>query len=97
MATLRDDVDSVIDRFREVSKSVTAAEAPVDLHGAHPFPSLLTKSFNDIKNAVDKGPPFTLSDLVSAYLTFSHRTQLISSTNSLRVSTLRGVSLVMVP
>ena len=64
--TLRDNVDSAINRLQIAAKFVTDSDAPLDTHGGHPGPSLLSRSLNDIKDAVDGGPPLTLSDVVSA-------------------------------
>jgi linoleate 10R-lipoxygenase len=64
--SLRDGVDSVLTKLQSAAEYVTASEAPLDTQGAHPVPSLLSRSFEEIKNAVDKGPPFTPADIVSA-------------------------------
>jgi hypothetical protein len=80
---IRGDIDSVLNKLHSASEFVSASEAPVDTHGARSIPSLLTQSIDDIKNAVDKGPPLTLDELVSAclpcFLTESHCVQLILS------------------
>jgi hypothetical protein len=95
---IRESVDSVLNRLHSAAEYVSASEAPLDTHGAHPVPSLLTRSIDDIKNVVDKGPPFTLSDLVSAclpcffYIAYSS----YFLDNSLRMSTPRLVSLTVV-
>jgi hypothetical protein len=49
------------------------SSAPLHTHGANgvPGPSLLNQSLTDIKNVVDNGPPFSLSDLVSACFCWS--------------------------
>ncbi|KAH9961421.1 heme peroxidase [Lactifluus volemus] len=60
---IRGGVDSVLNRLHSAAEYVSASEAPLDTHGAHPVPSLLTRSIDDIKNVIDKGPPFSLSDL----------------------------------
>jgi hypothetical protein len=65
---IRESVDSVLNRLQSAAEYVSASEAPLDTHGAHPVPSLLTRSIDDIKNVLNKGPPFELSDLVSARL-----------------------------
>lgn len=46
------------------STLLTKALEPVDLEGGHYVPSILTRSIQDVKNYVDTGPPFTLSDVV---------------------------------
>jgi hypothetical protein len=66
--SLRAGVDSVVDGLQSASQFWSASRAPLDIHGAHPVPSLLTRSLEEIKNVVDEGPPFSLSDLVSVFL-----------------------------
>ncbi|KAF7972285.1 hypothetical protein HWV62_18532 [Athelia sp. TMB] len=45
------------------SKLLDRALEPVKLDGGYPVPSVLTRSIEDVKNFVDKGPPFTLDDI----------------------------------
>ena len=47
------------------------SSAPLHTHGANSVPSLLNQSLTDITNAVDNGPPFSLSDLVRACFCYS--------------------------
>jgi hypothetical protein len=95
---IRGGVDSVLNRLHSAAEYVSASEAPLDTHGAHPVPSLLTRSIDDIKNVIDKGPPFSLSDLVSACLPcfFDIAYSSYFLDNSLRTSTLRSASLMVV-
>lgn len=55
------------------SKLLSKALEPVDLEGGYPIPSLLTRSIEDVKNYVEKGPPFTLHDVVSLVLSIGTR------------------------
>jgi hypothetical protein len=66
--SIRAGVDSVVDGLQSAAQRWSASRAPLDTHGAHPVPSLLTRSLEEIKNVVDGGPPFSLSDLVSVSL-----------------------------
>lgn len=50
------------------SQLLTKALEPVDLDGGCTVPSLLTRSIEDVKNYIDKGPPFTLKDVVRTHL-----------------------------
>ncbi|KAI0302469.1 heme peroxidase [Russula brevipes] len=61
--SIRAGVDSVVDGLQSAAQRWSASRAPLDTHGAHPVPSLLTRSLEEIKNVVDEGPPFSLSDL----------------------------------
>lgn len=50
------------------SKQIDRTLEPLDLDGGRPVPSLLTKSLEFIENFIEKGPAFTLSDVVSTLL-----------------------------
>lgn len=62
--SIRAGVDSFVGGLQSATHFWSASRAPLDAHGAHPIPSLLRRSLEDIRNVVDEGPPFSLSDLV---------------------------------
>ena len=62
--SLRAGVDSVVGGLQSAAHYWSASRAPLDAHGAHPVPSLLSRSLEEIRNVVDEGAPFSLSDLV---------------------------------
>jgi len=62
--SLRAGVDSVVGGLQSAAYFWSASRAPLDTHGAHPVPSLLSRSLEEIRNVVDEGAPFSLSDLV---------------------------------
>jgi hypothetical protein len=69
--SLRAGVDSVVGGLQSAAQFWSASRAPLDAHGAHPVPSLLSRSLEEIRNVVDEGAPFSLSDLVSFAYQFS--------------------------
>ncbi len=62
--SLRTGVDSFVGGLQSAAHFWSASRAPLDTYGAHPVPSLLSRSLHEIRNVVDEGPPFSLSDLV---------------------------------
>jgi hypothetical protein len=62
--SLRAGVDSVVGGLQSAAYYWSASRAPLDAHGAHPVPSLLSRSLEEVRNVVDEGAPFSLSDLV---------------------------------
>lgn len=62
--SIRAGLDSFIGGLQTGSQFWSNSRAPLDSHGGHPVPSVLSRSLEDIRNAVDEGPPFSLSDLV---------------------------------
>ena len=62
--SIRAGMDTFIGGLQSASHFWSASRAPLDSDGAHPVPSLLSRSLEDIRNVVDEGPPFSLSDLV---------------------------------
>ena len=87
--SLRAGVDSVVGGLQSASHFWSASRAPLDTHGAHPVPSLMSRSLEEIRNAVDEGAPFSLSDLVGfGYHPSSYRMTLtLISSTSLRILT----------
>ncbi len=63
--SLRARVDRAVEN---AAKLFGDSSPPLDAYGAHPVPSLLTQEVIIIKNAIDHGPPFSLSDLVRGFL-----------------------------
>lgn len=68
--SLRGQVDRAVGGLQTAAQYLAASSAPLHTYGAHEVPpsSLLTQSLTDIKNVIDVGPPFSLSDLVRACL-----------------------------
>ena len=64
MSSIRAGVESVFDGLHSASQFLSASRAPLDTYGGRHFPSLLDRSFDEIKNVVEHGPPFTPADLV---------------------------------
>ena len=62
--SLRAGVDSVVGGLQSAAYLWSASRVPLDTHGAHPVPSLLSRSLEEIRNVVDEGAPFSLTDLV---------------------------------
>jgi hypothetical protein len=62
--SLRSRVDHVVDGLQTASHFWSASRAPLDNGGGYPVPSLLNRSLEEIKDIVDEGPPFSISDLV---------------------------------
>lgn len=87
--SLRAGVDSVVGGFQSAAYFWSASRAPLDSDGAHPVPSLLSRSLEEIRNVVDEGAPFSLSDLVGfAYHPSSYRITLtLIFSTSLRILT----------
>jgi hypothetical protein len=65
--SLRRPFDRAIVSLQTAAQYLNESSAPLHTYGADEGPSLLNQSLTDIKNAVDSGPPFSLSDL-PAYL-----------------------------
>jgi hypothetical protein len=65
--SLRGQVDRAVGGLQTAAQYLAASSAPLHTYGRHEVPSLLTQSLTDIKNAIDVGLPFSLSDL-PAYL-----------------------------
>ncbi|KAH9010472.1 heme peroxidase, partial [Lactarius pseudohatsudake] len=61
--SLRDQVDRAVDGLQTAAQYIAASSAPLHTYGARPVPSLLSRSLTDIRNVVDHGPAFSLSDL----------------------------------
>lgn len=70
--SLRAGVDSVVGGFQSAAYFWSASRAPLDSDGAHPVPSLLSRSLEEIRNVVDEGAPFSLSDLVGLLIIRVH-------------------------
>lgn len=85
--SLRAGVDSVVGGLQSAAYRWSASGAPLDTHGAHLMPSLLSRSLEEIRNVVDEGAPFSLSDLVGiAYHASSCSiTLILISSTSLRI------------
>jgi hypothetical protein len=66
--SLRRPFDRAIVSLQTAAQYLNESSAPLHTYGADEGPSLLNQSLTDIKNAVDSGPPFSLSDLVRACL-----------------------------
>jgi hypothetical protein len=66
--TLRGPFDRAVGGLQTFAQYLNDSEAPLKTYGANEgrVNSLLNQSINDIKNAVDYGPPFSLSDIVRA-------------------------------
>src|SRR5579863_244457 len=62
--SLRSRADHVIDGLQSASHFWGASRAPLDNGGHRPLPPLLNRSLKEIKNILDEGQPFSLSDLV---------------------------------
>lgn len=62
--TLRKRMHSVVGGLQSAAHYWSASHAPLDTDGGHRAPSLLSRSLEEIKNVVDEGPPFSISDLV---------------------------------
>ncbi|KAI0265719.1 heme peroxidase [Gloeopeniophorella convolvens] len=63
----RNETDSVLSSLQSAASYISSSTAPLDTDGAHPVPSLLSKSLEDIRDVVDHGPAFSLSDLPAYY------------------------------
>ncbi|KAH9175686.1 heme peroxidase [Lactarius sanguifluus] len=61
--SLRGQVDRAVDGLQTAAQYLAASSAPLHTYGARPVPSLLSQSLTDIRNVVDHGPAFSLSDL----------------------------------
>jgi hypothetical protein len=75
--SLRAGVDTVVGGLQSATYFWSASRAPLDAHGAHPVPSLLSRSLEEIRNVVDEGAPFSLSDLVGIVYLASRRLHLL--------------------
>ncbi len=75
--SLRAGVDSVVGGLQSTAYFWSASRAPLDVHGAHPVPSLLSRSLEEIRNVVDEGAPFSLSDLVGIVYLPAQRLRLL--------------------
>jgi len=75
--SLRAGVDSVVGGLQSTAYFWSASRAPLDVHGAHPVPSLLSRSLEEIRNVVDEGAPFSLSDLVGIVYLAAQRLHLL--------------------
>jgi hypothetical protein len=74
--SLRAGVDSVVGGLQSAAYFWSASRAPLDTHGARPVPSLLSRSLEEIRNVVDEGAPFSLSDLVGIVISHNAYTYL---------------------
>ena len=68
MSTIRDKVDSVVGGLQSTTHFLSASRAPLDTDGRRPTPPLLEQSLDDIKTTVERGPAFSLSDIVGVGL-----------------------------
>lgn len=56
---------SVLKSLGDESKTITSMTEPLNMDGAHPLPSTLTKDIQELVQFIDQGPAFTPTDLVS--------------------------------
>jgi len=70
MPVIRDGVESVVDGLQSASNFLST-RASLDSHGRRPIPPLLERSFDEIKNVTEHGPPFYIFDIVGVGLLLS--------------------------
>lgn len=61
--SLRTGMDTFVGGLQSAASYWSAYRAPFDADG-HRVPSLLSRSFEEIKNVVEEGPPLSISDVV---------------------------------
>jgi hypothetical protein len=57
-------VDHVVDGLQTATHFWAASRASLDDGGGRPLPTLLNRSLDDIKDAIDLGPAVSITDIV---------------------------------